>query len=97
MIVVLFYRSARKGQDAAFRQLWLTVVLSFACYIPVVLHIGVPLTALMMLVRGDAQVMGTELSAGAGASISGIAGIGHMLTGIGIVLLLTSLKKQAKN
>lgn len=51
----------------------------------------------MILVRGDAQVMGTELSAGGSASISGIAGIGHMLTGIGIVLLLTSLKNQAKN
>ena len=60
-------------------------------------NIGVPLTALMMLVRGVTEVLGMELSAGASASISGIAGIGHILTGVGVVLLLTSLRKQAKN
>ncbi|MGN0171839.1 MAG: hypothetical protein ACI39E_03525, partial [Acutalibacteraceae bacterium] len=37
LIVVLFFQSARKKQDRPFRYLWLTVVLSFACYIPVVL------------------------------------------------------------
>ncbi|MEG2176342.1 MAG: hypothetical protein RRY97_05650 [Oscillibacter sp.] len=37
LIVVLFYRSAKKTHDKAFRWLWLTVVVSFACYIPVVL------------------------------------------------------------
>lgn len=37
LIVVLFFRSAREHADRAFRHLWLTVVLSFACYIPVVL------------------------------------------------------------
>lgn len=60
-------------------------------------NIGVPLTALMMLVRGGTEVPGRELSAGASASISGIAGIGHILTGVGVVLLLVSLRKQAKN
>ena len=40
-------------------------------------NIGVPLTSLMMLARGVTQVLGTELSAGASASISGIAGIGQ--------------------
>ena len=56
-------------------------------------NIGVPLTAVMMAVRGVTQVLGTVLSTGASASISGIAGIGHILTGTGIVLLLLSLKK----
>ncbi len=56
-------------------------------------NIGVPLTAVMMAVRGVTQVFGTVLSTGASASISGIAGIGHILTGTGIVLLLLSLKK----
>ncbi|MEG0779955.1 MAG: DUF2871 family protein [Oscillospiraceae bacterium] len=37
------------------------------------------------------------MSAGASAAISGIAGIGHILTGVGLVLLLLSLKKSAKN
>lgn len=60
-------------------------------------HIGVPLTAVMMLVCGTIQVLGLSLSKGASAAISGIAGIGHILTGVGIVLLLLSLKKSAKN
>ena len=57
-----------------------------------VYNVGVPLTAVMMAVRGVMQVLGMSLSAGASASISGIAGIGHILTGVGIILLLVSLK-----
>ena len=56
-------------------------------------NIGVPLTAVMLLVRGVTQVLGLPLSKGASASISGIAGIGHILTGVGIVLLLLALRK----
>lgn len=59
-------------------------------------NIGVPLTAVMMLVRGVVQVLGISLSSGASASVSGIAGIGHILTGVGIILLLLSLRKTAK-
>ena len=44
-------------------------------------NIGVPLTAVMLAVRGVAQVKGMAVSAAANASISGIAGIGHILTG----------------
>lgn len=62
----------------------------------VVYNIGVPLTGIMMFVRGITQVLGMELSKGADASISGIAGIGHILTGFGMILLLISLKKSAK-
>ena len=60
-------------------------------------NIGVPLAAAMLLVRGVTQVLGLNLSSAVNASISGIAGIGHVLTGIGIVLLLLSFKKLAKN
>lgn len=60
-------------------------------------NIGVTLTAAMLLVRGVTQVLGITLSAAVNASISGIAGLGHILTGVGIVLLLLSLKKLAKN
>ena len=59
-------------------------------------NIGVPLTGIMLGVRGVFQVLGTELSKGADAAVSGIAGIGHILTGAGIVLLLVSLKKCAE-
>ena len=62
-----------------------------------VYNIGVPLTSVMLLVRGVTQVLGTNLSKAASASISGIAGIGHILTGVGLVLLLLSLKKLAKD
>lgn len=37
LIVGLFYRSAKKRTDMAFRRMWLTIVISFACYLPVVL------------------------------------------------------------
>ena len=44
------------------------------------------------LMRGLTQVWGTTLSAGMDASISGIAGIGHILTGIGMILLLLKIR-----
>ncbi len=62
-----------------------------------VYNIGVPLTAAMLVVRGIAQVLNVSLSSAANASISGIAGIGHILTGVGLVLLLISLKKTAES
>lgn len=62
-----------------------------------VYNIGVPLTAVMLVVRGIAQVLNVSLSSAANASISGIAGIGHILTGVGLVLLLISLKKTAES
>ena len=65
---------------------------SFRAFI-YIYNIGVPITAAMLAVRGILQVLGTPLSTGADAAISGIAGIGHILTGIGIILLLISLKK----
>lgn len=59
-------------------------------------NIGVPLTAVMMVVRGVFQVLQLELSKGADAAISGMAGIGHILTGVGLVLFLLSLKRKAR-
>lgn len=59
----------------------------------IVYNIGVSLTAVMMVIRGIVQVLGVSLSSGQSASISGIAGIGHIMTGIGIILLIISLKK----
>lgn len=60
-------------------------------------NIGVPLTAIMMAVRGTLQVLGSPVSAGGSAAISGIAGIGHILTGVGMILLILSFKKTAKD
>lgn len=60
-------------------------------------NIGVPLTAVMLLVRGIPQVLGLTLSPGASAAISGIAGIGHILTGVGLILLLIALRQCGKD
>lgn len=57
LIVVLFYSSAKKEQDKPFRFLWLTVVLSFACYIPVVLWADViPAVGMLMIPKTCAYV-----------------------------------------
>ncbi|MGN0638347.1 MAG: DUF2871 domain-containing protein [Huintestinicola sp.] len=61
-----------------------------------VYNIGVPITAVMMAVRGVSEVLGTELSKGANGAISGISGIGHIITGTGIILLLVSFRSAAK-
>ena len=57
LIVVLFFRSAREKQDRPFRFLWLTVVLSFDCYIPVVLFADkVPAVGMLMIPKTCAYV-----------------------------------------
>lgn len=57
-------------------------------------HIGLNLTAVMLFVRGVLQVLEITLSSGMNAAISGIAGIGHMLLGISLVLLLMQIKRR---
>lgn len=57
LIVVLFYRSAKEKSDRSFRFLWLTIVLSFACYLPVVLFADtVPLVGMLMIPKTCAYV-----------------------------------------
>ena len=61
LIIVLFYRSAKEHEDRAFRWMWLTIVLSFGFYIPVVLWADVvPLIGMMMIPKTCAYV-GTVL------------------------------------
>lgn len=57
LIIVLFYRSARQQQDHAFRWMWLTIVLSFAFYIPVVLWADIyPMIGMLMIPKTCAYV-----------------------------------------
>ncbi len=58
-----------------------------------VYHIGLNLTGVMFVVRGVPQVLGAELSSGMSAAISGIAGIGHILLGVSLVLVLVQIKR----
>ena len=51
------------------------------------------LSVFMMLSRGTLEVIGLSLSSALDASISGIAGIGHILLGTGLILLLMSQRK----
>lgn len=55
LIIVLFYRSARN--DPPFRWMWLTIVLSFGFYIPVVLWAdAVPMIGMLMIPKTCAYV-----------------------------------------
>ena len=57
MIVVLFFCSAREKKDRPFRFLWLTIVLSFGCYIPVVLFADtIPAVGMLMIPKTCAYV-----------------------------------------
>ena len=57
LIIVLFYRSAREHRDRAFGWMWLTTVLSFAFYIPVVLFAdAIPMIGMLMIPKTCAYV-----------------------------------------
>lgn len=56
-------------------------------------NIGLPFMTVMFFVRGVLQVQGTVLSRGAGAAISGLAGISHILVGTALVCLFLALRK----
>ena len=58
-------------------------------------HIGLNLTAVMLVVRSVTQVLGMVLSSGMSAAISGVAGVGHVLLGVGLVLLLVQIRRGA--
>ena len=60
-----------------------------------VYHLGLNLTAVMLVVRGIIQVMGITLSAGAAGAVSGITGLGHILLGAGLVLVLLQIRRAA--
>lgn len=59
-----------------------------------VYHIGLNLTVVMVVVRGVIQVSETMLPSGMDAMVSGIAGIGHILLGIALVLILLEMKRK---
>ena len=57
LVIVLFYRSAKARGDRAFRWMWLTIVLSFGFYIPVVLWADtIPMIGMLMIPKTCAYV-----------------------------------------
>lgn len=53
-------------------------------------NIGLNLTAIMLVVRGIVQILGFNVVS---ALISGIAGIGHIVLGVSLILILLDIKK----
>lgn len=58
-------------------------------------QIGVVLTSVMLAVRGVLQVAAFPLHPGMSAAVSGIAGLGHICTGVGLVLFFLCLRACA--
>ena len=57
-------------------------------------QVGLNLTTVMFVVRGVTQVLGTSLSSGMTAVISGMAGIGHIILGVSLVMLLVQIRRS---
>lgn len=83
VIVALFAKNSNLADNRLFKNFM------------IIYNIGLPLTAAMMLVRGTVQVLGIALSKGIDASISGIAGLAHIVLAGGIVHLILALKKAS--
>lgn len=57
IVIYLFYNSAKKASDTSFKYMWLTIVLSFAFYIPVVLWGDIiPAIGILMIPKTCAYV-----------------------------------------
>lgn len=57
LIILLFYKSAKEHKDKEFRYMWLTIVLSFGFYIPVVIWADtVPMIGMLMIPKTCAYV-----------------------------------------
>lgn len=57
LVIILFYRSAKEHGDKAFSRMWLTIVLSFGFYIPVVLWAdAIPMIGMLMIPKTCAYV-----------------------------------------
>lgn len=53
-------------------------------------NIGLNLTAIMLVVRGIVQVLNLNVVS---AAVSGVAGIGHIILGVSLILILLDIKK----
>ena len=60
----------------------------------VIYQIGLNITTATFFVRGLTQVLNPNISKAFDASISGVAGIGHILLGVSMVLILLKIKKS---
>lgn len=80
MGVVLFIEVFKLTEDSKFN-------MYFDIY-----SFGLSFMIVMMLVRGITQVMGMDLSRVIDSSISGIAGLSHIIMGVSFILILKKIK-----
>ena len=64
-----------------------------ACF--VLYNAGLIVTVGAMAARGVTQVLAVKLTSGADAALSGIAGLGHIALGVGLLLMLLLVKRTA--
>lgn len=81
LLSALFCRDSKLEESKFFRRFTL------------IYNIGVVIGAVMLLLRGIFQVVGISFSGGLDASLSGIAGLGHILITIGFVFFFLALRK----
>lgn len=62
-------------------------------YLPfmIIYNTGIGIASALMIARGVTQVVAADLGAGADGALSGIAGLGHILTAAGLVLFFCML------
>lgn len=80
MILTLFCRNTDLQNNRKFK---LFIVLY---------NIGLPLMVIMLVIRGVIQVLELQLSKGANAAVSGIAGIAHIIITVALVIMFLALK-----
>ena len=64
-----------------------------ACF--VLYNAGLIVAVGAMAARGVTQVLAVKLTSGADAALSGIAGLGHIALGVGLLLMLLLVKRTA--
>jgi len=63
----------------------------------IIYNIGLLLTVIMMAVRGCIEVLNLEISTMIDSSISGVAGLGHIIITIGFILFFLILNNRIKD
>ena len=85
LIIALFSMNLKLENEKTFK----TFFLSY--------NIGVVITAAMLFLRGLTEVMDWGESKALDASISGIAGVGHIVLTVGFVFMFITLKRAIDN
>lgn len=62
----------------------------------IIYQVGLNITGIAFFVRGLTQVIKPDISSALDASISGVAGLGHILIGISIILILLKVKRSVE-